>query len=959
MSYLHGRHGRVLISTWLVVILAGASVASPAVAREPSDRRASDPAAAAGVHTYKDGVYRTPPGVSFAPDRLLVKFRGGISAVTQATARQSIEAAVEREFKLVPGLQVLRLRAGRDVIAAVAELSRRPDVEYAMPDFAYRLTVEPDDLDYTSQWALPKIGAPTAWGRSTGSSSVVVAVIDTGIDLDHPDLAANLVPGWNFVADNDDPSDDHGHGTHVAGVIGAVGNNTEGVAGVNWDVSLMPLKICDANGMCQLSQEIAALEFAATHGAHVANASFGAAHGGWEPEEDAIAAAGTAGILFVAAAGNNAANSDATSFYPAGYPLDNIIAVGASTPTDEVASFSNYGVSSVDLVAPGDGIFSTLPDGYGSMSGTSMAAPQVAGAAALVKGLNPSWTPEQVRRQLVRTATPLSHLAGVVASCGRLNVAAATKPSIVLKPVLCLSRRGSGLGTVTSSPATIDCGSTCAAYFTKDTVVTLTATPAAGATFAGWSGPCSGTGSCVVTLSLATTVTATFNDLTSQSGWINSPLAPPGAQDPLPPDAGSGIFETFYNFSLSAGGNVRARTVYTAPEGWCFFASTDTGGVYVERKTSSGWVVDGVLTAPALSPEPLDRWMNCSYFGSLMELSADGSTLLVGQDIAFTPPGLYRCVAFVYRRGANGWKLDGTLYPDGVDVDGTPDLATCGLFGRGGAISSTGDRVAIWAPQPDPTAGEDWRPRVDVFLRGASGWSLEQKIMAPVGPTCGMTLSDRGLALSGNGARLLIGDSSCEAGIGAWTGRVHAYKRVGSTWSRIQTIASPESVNGELFGQSVAMSADGLTAAIGVSIHPANSGFARAAWVFEFSAGKWRKRTRLGPTVVDPDATFACTALVRAGARIVCTAHDTHGFNTAQGTLYVFNRPAAGWSAGATPTRLFAPTGYAFDRLGAGNQMWSPDPAVREDGKVIQAPISALSLAVGGYKDRIGYEFRR
>ena len=497
----------------LAVMLTGL-LAAPAQADEPAAQPASDPAAQSGTYYAADGVYRTPPGVSFAPDRVLVKFRAGASGMQKVSAVQSVDASVGQAFMLVPGLQLLELsKAGRaNVVDAAATLAQRPDVEYAMPDFTYQLTVDPNDPSYSGQWALPTIGAPAAWTRSTGSSTVTVAILDTGVDLDHPDLAANLVPGWNFVAGNATPQDDNGHGTHVAGIIGAVGNNSIGVSGVNWSVSLMPLKICDQYGSCSLSSEISALQYAVAHGARVANASFGAANGGYAPERDAIAAAGAAGLLYVAAAGNNATNTDADPFYPADYPLDNIIAVGASSPSDTLSSFSNYGQTSVDLIAPGESILSTVPDGYDYLSGTSMAAPQVTGAAALIESLHPAWTPQKVRKQLIGSATPIAGLEGKAVSCGRLNLDAATDPAIAIRSALCVTRTGSGLGQCDSSPAAIDCGTTCSALLAKNTKITLTATPSAGYVFGGWTGACSGTSTCAVTLAASTTVGAMFID---------------------------------------------------------------------------------------------------------------------------------------------------------------------------------------------------------------------------------------------------------------------------------------------------------------------------------------------------------------------------------------------------------------------------------------------------------------
>ena len=428
-----------------------------------------------------------------------------------------------RAYHLVPGLELLKVGSGSapKALDAVASFSRNTNVRYATPDVSYRVQTIPDDPLYEDQWGMESIGAPEAWERSTGSKSVIVAVLDSGIDLTHPDLEANIwtnpdpgqdgyiddVHGWNFVSENNDPNDDFGHGTHVSGIIGAVGNNGIGVTGVNWSVSLMPLKICNSEGLCELSEEIAALEYAVDHGAKVANASFGGAYGGYKPEEEAIEGAGKAGLLYVAAAGNNATSNDVIPFYPASYPLDNLISVAATTSSDALAEFSNYGARSVNLGAPGQEIWSTLPTsgtryssstGYGELSGTSMAAPQVAGAAALLWSLHPSWTMQQIRSRLLSTTRPLSSLFGKVSTCGELDVGTATSPAVPERASLCVTRTGTGSGLIVSSPAGIECGSSCSATFAPATQVTLTATPVAGSVFAGWRGACTGIGSCTV-----------------------------------------------------------------------------------------------------------------------------------------------------------------------------------------------------------------------------------------------------------------------------------------------------------------------------------------------------------------------------------------------------------------------------------------------------------------------------
>lgn len=782
----------------------------------------------ASAHPFTGGVLTTGPGVTIAPNRLLVRFRTGISATTETQVRDSMGATLMRAYHLVPGLELVKVASGPGpkALDAVASLSRNANVLYATPDVAYRVQTIPDDPLYEQQWGMESIGAPEAWERSTGSKSVIVAVLDTGIDLTHPDLEADIwtnpdpgqhgyagdIHGWNFVAENNNPSDNYGHGTHVSGIIGAVGNNGIGVSGVNWSVSLMPLKICEPES-CYLSAEIAALEYAVDHGAKVANASFGGAGDSSKPEEEAIEASGKAGLLFVAAAGNQASSDDVLPFYPASYPLSNIVSVAATTSSDTLASFSNYGATSVQLGAPGENILSTLPTtgplssttGYGYLSGTSMAVPQVSGAAALLWSLHPSWTMQQVRSRLLATTRPLPSLFGKVSTCGELDIGAATNPALPELASLCVARTGTGSGSVTSSPAGIDCGSSCSTTFAPGTQETLTATPAAGSTFAGWRGACTGTGSCTVSPTTTASVTASFHTSGTPAGWEEQPLAPPGEREPFALETSPEA--TFYNVSLSADGTVRAKTIFNPPSHECVYASSDTGGVFLERKTASGWVADGSLTAPSLGSDSGARWANCSDYGAVTELSGDGSTLLVAPEANSTTDQelgtRYRCAAFVYRHGASAWALEGTLYPPGVEAAGSTNSEACKSFGIGGAISDDGTRVAVLSDG-----------RVDVFVREASGWSRKQNIILPEGPGCAEGLGPREIALSGDGATLLVGGSECEIDSHNATGRVYAYTRSGSEWSLAQTINSPEPQFHNGFGGSIAISDNGSIAVI-------------------------------------------------------------------------------------------------------------------------------------------------
>lgn len=396
-----------------------------------------------------------------ASDEILVQFKADRSSAAISRIQAAHGIAV-RESKRLDRLDWHRLRIapGHGLKSVVEAYRRDPDVLYAEPN--YRLyahqRVVPNDTRFKELYGLDNTGqtrgaidadidAPEAWASAT-NSSVVVAVVDTGVDHSHPDLAANIwsnadeiagngvdddgngyiddARGWDFVNHDNDPMDDHGHGTHCAGTIGAIGNNNVGVAGVCWRVKIMPLKFLSASGTGTTADAIEAVAYAANNGAKVLNNSWGG--GSYSVSlESAIALCESRGAIFVAAAGNSATNNDASPHYPSSYANPNIIAVAATTYTDELASFSCYGATSVDLGAPGSGILSTLPGAaYGLKSGTSMATPHVAGACALIWSLSGGTAPwADIRSAIVSSVDPIPNLAGKCASGGRLNVHAA------------------------------------------------------------------------------------------------------------------------------------------------------------------------------------------------------------------------------------------------------------------------------------------------------------------------------------------------------------------------------------------------------------------------------------------------------------------------------------------------------------------------------------------------------
>jgi subtilisin family serine protease len=274
-------------------------------------------------------------------------------------------------------------------------------------------TLTPNDPSFSLQWGMRKIQAPRAWFCGfQGDREVVVAVIDTGVDLEHPEFAGKLVEGWDWANDDGRPDDDHGHGSHVAGIIGALSNNGTGVAGVAWDTRIMPLKTLRGDGVGYTSWSIAAVTWAADHGADVINMSLGSVFKN-QAYQDAINYAHSKGVLVVASAGNcgdgfyylNGCSYQDQPSYPGAY--NNVMAVASTTQTDGQSSFSTQG-SYVDIAAPGSSIYSTKKDGgYGYLSGTSQAAPHVAGLAALVKAAHPDYEPDQIQATIQEAAVDL------------------------------------------------------------------------------------------------------------------------------------------------------------------------------------------------------------------------------------------------------------------------------------------------------------------------------------------------------------------------------------------------------------------------------------------------------------------------------------------------------------------------------------------------------------------------
>jgi len=328
---------------------------------------------------------------------LLVKYKADTRKSASMRYQKNLGITTIKQFKTSKG-RVIKLPVSMRVEHALDILKSDPDGEWAEPNYLRHAYAVPDDAFFDEAWGLSNTGqvingtsgtsdadidAMEAWDITTGNASIVIAVIDSGIDYNHPDLRDNIwinevelngvdgidddnngyiddVRGWNFADDNNNPMDSNSHGTHVAGIIGAEGDNATGISGVCWNIKIMPLKFLDSLGVGLVSDEVDAIQYAIDNGAHIINASFGDP-GYSNPEQDAIGEAQYAGILFVTAAGNTGDHIDRDPIYPAAYTLDNIISVTASNQNDQLPWWANYGPVGVDVAAPGENIYSTIP----------------------------------------------------------------------------------------------------------------------------------------------------------------------------------------------------------------------------------------------------------------------------------------------------------------------------------------------------------------------------------------------------------------------------------------------------------------------------------------------------------------------------------------------------------------------------------------------------------------------
>ena len=410
-----------------------------------------------------------------AADHVVVELQKGKTERDLAKAIQAVNGEVTAKVPLdYSDTFIVSLpNPGIDSVPqAIAALSPQSDIiKVADADGVAHTQSIPNDTAFGDMWSLRNVGgfsisgaeafpdcdidAPEAWEITTGQSSVIIAMSDTGFDYNHVDLRPNVWTninefanssdddkngfiddriGWNFVNNNATPMDDVGHGTHVAGVIGAKGNNGIGIAGLCWNCRLMPIRVLDDSG--GFNTDIAAgFDYARKMGARIINAS----HGGTSTAvvQTAVNQLEAAGVLLVAAAGNEGENADTYPLYPAAYPNSNIISVGYSNHRDELSVYSNFGTTSVDLIAPGVTIYSTAPNNsYDAESGSSFASPEVAGVAALIKSIHPDWSCWQIRSAILSNVDVKPQFAGLCATGGRLNAYKALSGKLPLKTAL-------------------------------------------------------------------------------------------------------------------------------------------------------------------------------------------------------------------------------------------------------------------------------------------------------------------------------------------------------------------------------------------------------------------------------------------------------------------------------------------------------------------------------------------
>jgi subtilisin family serine protease len=723
--------------------------------------------AATGATSPGSPTAAAPPAV---PGEFLIGFKPGVTATAQQSILKSVGAVQKRSFKRIHGaLAYLSTGVGGHLgnvtfARTLGQLRSDPRVRYAEPNYIFHADAMPNDPLFSQLWGLNNTGqivsgsagtpdadidAPEAWSVTTGSDNVTVAVIDTGIDWSHPDLSSSIwinpgenCPGcrndgidndgngyvddwhgWDFANNDNNPTDDNGHGTHVAGTIGAIGDNGTGVAGVNWHVRLMPLKFLGANGSGTSADAVRAVLYAADKGADVLNNSWGG-DGYSQALADAISVADGRGSLFVAAAGNNFSDNDANPTYPSSYELPNVVSVAATDSSDQPAWFSNRGARSVDLSAPGVNIYSTAPGGgYQFMSGTSMAAPHVSGAAALEKAAFPGASGLGLKALLLNSVDARPALTGLTATGGRLNVGNAVACSG--SPMLWLESPAASFETDVGKPLAVSAiAAQCALAAGVQVSATANGAPLAltprgdGLYTASYTPAAAG----ALTLSLTATVgaqstTRTVTGVASQVATItpNGPpvtvtASAPGQNPRLRFDgqAGERVSVKLSSFSISSSfvsilkpdGSTLGTNAYVGIfGGFLDVRALPMAGTYTilidPQSTYTGSMTVNLYDVPAdatatITPGGAAVALTTTTPGQNMRLPFTGSA---GQRVSFKVSGSTLSSAYV-----------SILKPDGTALGATAYVGTGGGFFDTRALAAAGTYTILIDPQ-DVTTG--------------------------------------------------------------------------------------------------------------------------------------------------------------------------------------------------------------------------------------------------------------
>ena len=932
----------------------------------------------------------TPSKTTTSPTTLIVKISSTISVPAGQVQNFSVEAQQQFELKtkkIAEKFNTIRVRnitlfKGKSHVLQRWDFSNSKDLSMAklglqkengilgfQQDTIVQIQKTPNDLYFSKLWGMQNIKAPYAWDKKTGSKNIVVAVIDTGIALNHPDLKNNILKnvreiandgldndnngyiddiyGWDYVDDDNNPNDDisagnwaAGHGTHVAGTIAAEGNNNIGVVGVNWNASLMGLRICGTNG-CYLSDFWAALVYAYNNGAQIANGSFGGQYDPQQFEEEVIKSVALPGdsplqkgVLFVAAAGNAASNNDRLNFCPACYQLPNVVSVAATNSNDNLAGFSNYGRKKVSLAAPGDSILSTLVPGafgysdyYGYLGGTSMAAPHVAGAAALFQSQSPNWKPSEIKKALVKSSRQKANIP--VSAGGVIDVQSLLNITTVPHPFVVVDVKGTGKGKI--KVMGVDCSDNCRVEVPAGSNITITATPSTGSSFLQWKDDCTGTNS---TCNLSQTEAGLYI-----TGYFSGPPLVTHSQtilksSPSTPVSNAGTHRTSQNFistSLSGDASTQARAVFRWPTGgWCEFAGSDTGGITIQNENSG--VEFKKWTAPYIgTSEPIGRYSNCYGYGANLHLTPDGKYLTTTLPHIVFPrvwedesSWYFACGNYLYKGTLNGGWSDGVWIGPASATDCYRDVVRTKTSWSG------------WQNWIDPVLSEDHTNLFVSNLKKIHVISLdEDTIIGRRDITLPIGCKNWGkIATSKDAKMLFVPTQECVDGA-----TVLIYENKSTGWTLSSRIINPNIKSASVI--STTLSNSGSLYVISTFEN---------TFLFELTQGTWKLVRDLKMSGSYFAGTI-CNFISLDNSRLICSnKYVDVGNNSQQGIIVVYDRATESWTQSPASTLLWDTNGMPFENM----QFQSAS----RDGTRIDATISGLAIGSGDFAtDFMGITF--